>query len=57
MKISELWLKNIKMRAKFEAKLFIEDMTEIADSENIDSKWFIEEVIQNIRKEIGMNEP
>ena len=44
----EQWIKEAKDRAKAEAECFIEDMKNIADKDNIDPIWFIDEVIKNI---------
>lgn len=44
----EQWLKDVKDRAKTEAECFVEDMKRIAEKENLDSVWFIEEVVKNI---------
>lgn len=44
----EQWLKEAKDRAKVEAECFIECMRSIAEEENIDTIWFIDEVIKNI---------
>ena len=45
------WLDEAKERAKYEAEGFIYDMRKLADEMNIESNWFIEEVIKNIHKE------
>ena len=44
----EQWFKEAKDRAKVEAECFIDSMKSIAEEENIDPIWFIDEVIKNI---------
>ena len=44
----EEWLKQAKNRARVEAECFFEEMKEIADEENLEQEWFIEEVVKNI---------
>ena len=38
----------LKNRARVEAECFFEEMKEIADEENLEQEWFIEEVVKNI---------
>lgn len=47
----EGWLKEAKEIAKWQAESFLSDMEKIASEENIDSEWFISEVIKNIHME------
>ena len=47
------WIDNSKFRAKAEATYFVGDMEKIASDLDVDSAWFIEEVIKNIHKLIG----
>lgn len=44
----EQWIADAKDRAKTEAECFVEDMKHIAEKENLDPVWFIEEVVKNI---------
>ena len=46
----EQWLIEAKQTAKIQAELFIEHMKHIADEENLEPVWFIEEVVMNIHK-------
>ena len=46
----EKWLTEAKVRAKEEAEWFVENMQDIAEFEDIDKEWFLEEVIKNIHK-------
>ena len=44
----EDWIKVAKDRAKSEAECFIENMKDIAEEEEVEPIWFIEEVIKNV---------
>ncbi len=46
----EQWLKDAKEQAQNEAENFVQDMRDIAERNNIEPEWFIEEVIKNIHK-------
>lgn len=46
----EKWLKDAKELAKSEAEYFVENLKDIADANNLDAEWFVEEVIKNIHK-------
>ena len=46
----EQWLIEAKQTAKIQAELFIDHMKHIADEENLEPVWFIEEVVMNIHK-------
>ena len=48
--IEEKWITEAKERAKEEAEQFVENMQYIAELEDIDEEWFIEEVVKNIHK-------
>ena len=52
----EQWLIEAKETAKIQAELFIEHMKRIADEENLEPVWFIEEVVMNIHKMKEENE-
>ena len=49
-KAMEQWLKDAKDRAKTEPGCFIDDMRYIAETEDLDPIWFIDEVIKNIHE-------
>ena len=44
----EQWIAEAKQTAKIQAELFIKHMRRIADEENLEPIWFIEEVVKNI---------
>ena len=44
----EQWIKDAKDKAKTTAECFVEDMRRIAEEENLDHVWFVEEVVKNI---------
>ena len=46
----EDWLKEIKKEAKFEAEVFIEEMKTVAETNDVDVVWFLEEVVKNINQ-------
>ena len=46
----EDWLKNAKELAKFEAECFVKNLTDVADANDLDAEWFVEEVLKNIHK-------
>lgn len=46
----EDWLKDAKELAKSEAEYFIENLTDVANANDLDAEWFVEEVIKNIHK-------
>ena len=46
----EQWLKDAKVQAQNEAENFVRDMRYIAEQNNIEPEWFIEEVVKNIHK-------
>ncbi|WP_155834546.1 hypothetical protein [Butyrivibrio sp. FC2001] len=46
----EQWLKDAKVQAQNEAENFVRDMQYIAEQNNIEPEWFIEEVVKNIHK-------
>lgn len=50
------WLKDAKNRAKDEAEYIIHSLKEIAATESIDERWFIDEVIKNIHNLKGEQE-
>ncbi len=47
----EEWLHQAKIRAETEAKLFVDEMQLVAEANDLDFEWFIEEVVKNIHKE------
>ncbi|MCR5773166.1 MAG: hypothetical protein K6G87_18245 [Butyrivibrio sp.] len=46
----EKWLRDAKKQAQSEAECFVQDMQYIAEQNNIEPEWFIEEVVKNIHK-------
>lgn len=46
----EDWLKEAKEKAKEEAQDFVDSMYYVADKNDIDREWFLEEVVNNIHK-------
>lgn len=46
----EQWLKDAKAQAQNEAENFVQDMRYVAEQNNLEPDWFIEEVIKNIHK-------
>lgn len=46
----EQWLKDAKELARSEAEDFIRDMTNLACKYDLESEWFIEEVVKNIHQ-------
>ena len=46
----EDWLKEVKGKAKEEAQDFVDSMYYVADKNDIDREWFLEEVVNNIHK-------
>ena len=54
--MTEQWLIEAKQTAKIQAELFIDHMKRIADEENLEPVWFIEEVVANIHRMKEENE-
>ena len=46
----EDWLKDAKELAKSEAEYFVESLIGIANTNNLDTEWFVAEVVKNIHK-------
>ena len=46
----EDWLKDAKELAKSEAEYFVESLIGIAHTNNLDTEWFVAEVVKNIHK-------
>lgn len=52
----EKWLTEAKKRAKDEAEYFVEEMYRIAETNDIESEWFINEVVKHIHELKGKAE-
>ena len=46
----EDWLKDAKELAKSEAEYFVKNLIDVANTNNPDAEWFVEEVVNNIHK-------
>ena len=45
----EDWLKDAKELAKSEAEYFVKNLIDVANTNNLDAEWFVEEVVKNIQ--------
>jgi len=46
----EDWLKDAKELAKSEAEYIVKNLIDVANTNNLDAEWFVEEVVKNIHK-------
>ena len=44
----EDWLKDSKELAKSEAEYFVKNLIDVANTNNLDAEWFVEEVVNTI---------
>lgn len=44
----EQWIRDAKKLAKKQAQEFVDNLKEIASTENLDDVWFVEEVVKYI---------
>ena len=45
----EDWLKDAKELAKSEAEYIVKNLIDVANTNNLDAEWFVEEVVKNIQ--------